>query len=30
VTLAIAGAEFCTGLVRKGFEEWFPRLRSGR
>jgi len=25
VTLAIAGAEFCTGLVRKGFEEWFPR-----
>jgi OPA family glycerol-3-phosphate transporter-like MFS transporter len=25
VPLAIAGAEFCTGLVRKGFEEWFPR-----
>jgi OPA family glycerol-3-phosphate transporter-like MFS transporter len=25
VTLTIAGAEFCTGLVRKGFEEWFPR-----
>ena len=25
VTLAIASAEFCTGLVRKGFEEWFPR-----
>lgn len=25
VALTIAGAEFCTGLVRKGFEEWFPR-----
>src|SRR5262245_5105480 len=25
VPLAIALAEFCTGLVRKGFEEWFPR-----
>jgi OPA family glycerol-3-phosphate transporter-like MFS transporter len=25
VTLTIAVAEFCTGLVRKGFEEWFPR-----
>src|SRR5262245_28246511 len=25
VTLTIAAAEFCTGLVRKGFEEWFPR-----
>ena len=25
VTITIAIAEFCTGLVRKGFEEWFPR-----
>ncbi len=25
VALTIAVAEFCTGLVRKGFEEWFPR-----
>jgi OPA family glycerol-3-phosphate transporter-like MFS transporter len=25
VTITIACAEFCTGLVRKGFEEWFPR-----
>jgi OPA family glycerol-3-phosphate transporter-like MFS transporter len=25
VMLTIAAAEFCTGLVRKGFEEWFPR-----
>lgn len=25
VTLTIAAAEFCTGVVRKGFEEWFPR-----
>jgi OPA family glycerol-3-phosphate transporter-like MFS transporter len=25
VALTIAAAEFCTGLVRKGFEEWFPR-----
>ena len=25
VTLAIAAAEFCTGLVRHGFEQWFPR-----
>ncbi len=25
ITITIAGAEFCTGLVRKGFEEWFPR-----
>jgi len=25
VSLTIAGAELCTGLVRKGFEEWFPR-----
>lgn len=25
ITITIAVAEFCTGLVRKGFEEWFPR-----
>lgn len=25
VAITIAVAEFCTGLVRKGFEEWFPR-----
>jgi OPA family glycerol-3-phosphate transporter-like MFS transporter len=25
VTLMIAAAEFCTGLVRHGFEQWFPR-----
>jgi OPA family glycerol-3-phosphate transporter-like MFS transporter len=25
IAITIAGAEFCTGLVRKGFEEWFPR-----
>jgi len=25
VTLTIAAAEFCTGLVRHGFEQWFPR-----
>jgi OPA family glycerol-3-phosphate transporter-like MFS transporter len=25
IALTIAAAEFCTGLVRKGFEEWFPR-----
>jgi OPA family glycerol-3-phosphate transporter-like MFS transporter len=25
VTIAIAAAEFCTGTVRRGFEEWFPR-----
>jgi len=25
ITITIAAAEFCTGLVRKGFEEWFPR-----
>lgn len=25
VTLAIAFAEFCTGFVRQGFEQWFPR-----
>ncbi|APR83483.1 Glycerol-3-phosphate transporter [Minicystis rosea] len=24
ITLTIAAAEFCTGVVRKGFEEWFP------
>ncbi len=25
VTIAIAVAEFCTGFVRQGFEQWFPR-----
>ncbi len=25
VMLAIAAAEFCTGIVRHGFEQWFPR-----
>ncbi|OGC93497.1 hypothetical protein A2389_02945 [Candidatus Adlerbacteria bacterium RIFOXYB1_FULL_48_10] len=25
VTLTIAVAEFCTGFVRHGFEQWFPR-----
>ena len=25
VTLTIAVAEFCTGFVRQGFEQWFPR-----
>jgi MFS transporter, OPA family, glycerol-3-phosphate transporter len=25
VAITIAAAEFCTGLVRRGFEEWFPR-----
>lgn len=25
VAITIAVAEFCTGFVRKGFEEWFPR-----
>jgi OPA family glycerol-3-phosphate transporter-like MFS transporter len=25
IAITIAIAEFCTGLVRKGFEEWFPR-----
>jgi MFS transporter, OPA family, glycerol-3-phosphate transporter len=25
VALTIALAEFCTGLVRQGFEQWFPR-----
>ncbi len=25
ITLTIAMAEFCTGLLRHGFEQWFPR-----
>lgn len=25
IAITIAAAEFCTGIVRKGFEEWFPR-----
>jgi OPA family glycerol-3-phosphate transporter-like MFS transporter len=25
VTITIASAEFCTGFVRHGFEQWFPR-----
>lgn len=25
ITLTITGAEFCTGFVRHGFEQWFPR-----
>ncbi|MBI5648169.1 MAG: MFS transporter [Ignavibacteriae bacterium] len=25
VTITIAAAEFCTGFVRHGFEQWFPR-----
>ncbi len=25
ITITIAGAEFCTGFVRHGFEQWFPR-----
>jgi MFS transporter, OPA family, glycerol-3-phosphate transporter len=25
VTVTIAAAEFCTGFVRHGFEQWFPR-----
>ena len=25
ITVTIAGAEFCTGFVRHGFEQWFPR-----
>lgn len=25
ITITIAAAEFCTGLVRQGFEQWFPR-----
>ena len=28
IALTIAAAEFCTGLVRKGFEEWFPRYMT--
>lgn len=28
VTLTIAAAEFCTGLVRQGFEQWFPRYMT--
>jgi OPA family glycerol-3-phosphate transporter-like MFS transporter len=28
VTLTIAAAEFCTGLVRHGFEQWFPRYMT--
>lgn len=28
VAITIAAAEFCTGLVRKGFEEWFPRYMT--
>ena len=26
VTVTIAIAEFCTGFVRHGFEQWFPRF----
>jgi OPA family glycerol-3-phosphate transporter-like MFS transporter len=25
IAITIAAAEFCTGILRKGFEEWFPR-----
>jgi OPA family glycerol-3-phosphate transporter-like MFS transporter len=25
ITITIAAAEFCTGFVRHGFEQWFPR-----
>jgi MFS transporter, OPA family, glycerol-3-phosphate transporter len=25
ITITIAAAEFCTGVVRGGFEQWFPR-----
>lgn len=25
IAITIAAAELCTGVVRKGFEEWFPR-----
>lgn len=25
IAITIAAAEFCTGLVRQGFEQWFPR-----
>lgn len=28
IAITIAAAEFCTGLVRKGFEEWFPRYMT--
>jgi OPA family glycerol-3-phosphate transporter-like MFS transporter len=28
VALTIAGAEFCTGVVRHGFEQWFPRYMT--
>jgi OPA family glycerol-3-phosphate transporter-like MFS transporter len=28
VTITIAVAEFCTGVVRHGFEQWFPRYMS--
>ncbi|MBI3542608.1 MAG: MFS transporter [Deltaproteobacteria bacterium] len=28
VTLTIAAAEFCTGFVRHGFEQWFPRYMT--
>lgn len=28
VTLSIAVAEFCTGVVRHGFEQWFPRYMT--
>jgi len=28
VTLMIAFAEFCTGFVRHGFEQWFPRYMT--
>jgi MFS transporter, OPA family, glycerol-3-phosphate transporter len=28
VTLTIAAAEFCTGVVRKGFEEYFPQYMT--
>jgi OPA family glycerol-3-phosphate transporter-like MFS transporter len=28
IALVIAGAEFCTGFVRHGFEQWFPRYMT--
>jgi OPA family glycerol-3-phosphate transporter-like MFS transporter len=28
VTITIAVAEFCTGVVRQGFEQWFPRYMT--
>jgi OPA family glycerol-3-phosphate transporter-like MFS transporter len=28
VTITIAAAEFCTGFVRHGFEQWFPRYMT--